>query len=110
MKERVLFIDMAKGIAIIAIVMLHFSFQFDGESARLIDLFNHSWDTKLFFVLSGMVVSLGGGKIGRRERAIPVCEEEIPYPSTPFRCMEYNYNTICYRSSYDQRLSNYLHR
>ena len=61
MKDRIMFIDMAKGIAIIAIVMLHFSSQFDGESARLIALFNHSWDTRLFFVLSGMVASLGGG-------------------------------------------------
>ena len=60
MKERILFVDMAKGIAIIAIVMLHFSFQLDGESARLIALFNHSWDTRLFFVLSGIVASLGG--------------------------------------------------
>ena len=63
MKERVLFIDVAKGIAIIAIVMLHFSYQFDGESARLITLFNHSWDTRLFFVLSGMVASMGGVKL-----------------------------------------------
>lgn len=101
MEERVLFIDVAKGIAIIAIVMLHFSYQFDGESARLIALFNHSWDTRLFFVLSGMVASLGGGKIRQRERAIPVCEEEILNPSTSFRFLEYNYNTICYQSSYD---------
>ena len=102
MKERVLFIDMAKGIAIIAIVMLHFSFQFDGESARLIGLFNHSWDTRLFFVLSGMVASLGGGgKIRKCERAFPVFEEKIPYPSTPFHCLEYNYRTICYQSSYN---------
>ena len=100
MKERVLFIDMAKGIAVIAIVMLHFSFRFNGESARLISLFNHSWDTRLFFVLSGMVASLGGGgKIGKRKRAIPVCEEEIPNPSTPFRYLEYNCKTICYQSS-----------
>ena len=101
MKERVLFIDMAKGIAIIAIVMLHFSYQFDGESARLITLFNHSWDTRLFFVLSGMVASLGGGKIGKREKAIPVCKEEISNSSSPFHCLEYNYRTICYQSSYN---------
>ena len=60
MKERILYIDMAKGIAIIAITMLHFSFNLEGESARLIASFNHSWDTRSFFLFSGLVAALGG--------------------------------------------------
>ena len=58
-----LFIDMSKGIAIIAIVMLHLCGNLTGESARLISFFNHSWDTRLFFLLSGMVAALGGAVI-----------------------------------------------
>lgn len=64
MKERVFYIDMAKGIAMIAIVMLHICGNLQGESARLISFFNHSWDTRFFFFISGVVAALGGAQRG----------------------------------------------
>lgn len=52
---------MAKGFAMITIVMLHISMSnLKGESALTINFFNHSFNTRLFFFLSGMVVALGG--------------------------------------------------
>ena len=61
MKERILYIDMAKGFAMVTIVMLHIvSSNLKGDSASTINFFNHSFNTRLFFFLSGMVVALGG--------------------------------------------------
>lgn len=52
---------MAKGFAMITIVMLHLSMSnLKGDSALTINFFNHSFNTRLFFFLSGMVVALGG--------------------------------------------------
>ncbi len=66
MKERVQYIDMAKGFAMITIVMLHISMSnLKGESASTINFFNHSFNTRLFFFLSGMVVVLGGANFYR---------------------------------------------
>ena len=45
----------------ITIVMLHISMSnLKGESSLTINFFNHSFNTRLFFFLSGMVVALGG--------------------------------------------------
>ena len=45
----------------ITIVMLHLSMNnLEGYSASMINFFNHSFNTRLFFFLSGMVVALGG--------------------------------------------------
>ena len=61
MKERVQYIDMAKGFAMITIVMIHLAqYNLDGNAAFMIYFFNHSFNTRLFFFLSGMVVALGG--------------------------------------------------
>lgn len=66
MKERVQYIDMAKGFAMITIVMLHLSMSnLEGDSASAINFFNHSFNTRLFFFLSGMVVALGGANFSR---------------------------------------------
>ena len=63
MKVRVQYIDMTKGVAMITIVMIHLAqYNLDGETASVIYFFNHSFNTLLFFFLSGMVVALGGGK------------------------------------------------
>lgn len=44
----------------ITIVMLHLSMSnLDGDSASTINFFNHCFNTRLFFFLSGMVVALG---------------------------------------------------
>ena len=61
MKERILYIDMAKGFAMITIVMLHVTLNnFEGDSCIMINSFNHSFNTRLLFFLSGMVAALGG--------------------------------------------------
>ena len=61
MKKRVLYIDMAKGFAMITIVMLHVTLNnFEGDSCIMINSFNHSFNTRLLFFLSGMVAALGG--------------------------------------------------
>lgn len=58
-KERIYYIDMAKGFAMITIVMLHLSSSnWEGDSASTMIFFNHSFNTHLFF-LSGMVLALG---------------------------------------------------
>ena len=50
----------------ITIVMLHISMSnLKGESALTINFFNHSFNTRLFFFLSGMVVALGGANFSR---------------------------------------------
>ena len=70
MKERVQYIDMAKGFAMITIVMLHISMSnLKGESASTINFFNHSFNTRLFFFLSGMVVALGGADFSNLKNA-----------------------------------------
>ena len=62
MRERVVYLDAAKGLAMVTIVMLHLSsFNLQGNSATTINSFNHSFNTRLFFVLSGMVAVIAGG-------------------------------------------------
>lgn len=66
MKERILYIDMAKGFAMITIVMIHLAqYNLDGSAASIIYFFNHCFNTRLFFFLSGMVVALGGADFSR---------------------------------------------
>lgn len=61
MRERVLYIDMAKGFTMITIVMLHVTLNnLEGDSCIMINSFNHSFNTRLLFFLSGMVAALGG--------------------------------------------------
>ena len=60
MKKHVSYIDMAKGFAMITIVMIHLAqYNLVGNAASIIYFFNHSFNTLLFFFLSGMVVALG---------------------------------------------------
>lgn len=66
MKARVLYIDMAKGFAMITIVMLHLSlFNLCGDAALKINFFNHCFNVKLFFFLSGMVAALSHADFSR---------------------------------------------
>ena len=66
MKTRVLYIDMAKGFAMITIVMLHLSlFNLCGDAALKINFFNHCFNVKLFFFLSGMVAALSHADFSR---------------------------------------------
>ena len=68
MKERILYIDMAKGFAMITIVMLHVTLNnFEGDSCIMINSFNHSFNTRLLFFLSGMVAALGGSSCNWRD-------------------------------------------
>ena len=61
---------MAKGFAMITIVMLHLSMSnLEGYSASTINFFNHSFNTRLFFFLSGMVVALGGANFSNLKDA-----------------------------------------
>lgn len=61
---------MAKGFAMITIVMLHLSMSnLEGYSALTINFFNHSFNTRLFFFLSGMVVALGGANFSKLKDA-----------------------------------------
>ena len=54
----------------ITIVMLHISMSnLKGESASTINFFNHSFNTRLFFFLSGMVVALGGADFSNLKNA-----------------------------------------
>lgn len=68
MKERILYIDMAKGFAMVTIVMLHVvASNLEGDVAITINFFNHSFNTRLFFFLSGMVVALRGADLHKRK-------------------------------------------
>ena len=81
MRERVLYIDMAKGFAMITIVMLHVTLNnLEGDSCIMINSFNHSFNTRLLFFLSGMVAALGG--------AVPAIGEtsEDLYPKKQRHC------------------------
>lgn len=70
MKVRVQYIDMTKGVAMITIVMIHLAqYNLDGETASVIYFFNHSFNTLLFFFLSGMVVALGGANFSNLKNA-----------------------------------------
>lgn len=66
MKERIQYIDMAKGFAMITIVMHHLvQSNLEGDAVSTIIFFNHSFHTRLFFFLSGMVVALSGANFSR---------------------------------------------
>ena len=70
MKERVQYIDMGKGFAMITIVMIHLAqYNLVGNAASIIYFFNHSFNTLLFFFLSGMVVALGGADFSNLKNA-----------------------------------------
>ena len=95
MKERVQYIDMAKGFAMITIVMLHLSMSnLEGDSASTINFFNHSFNTRLFFFLSGMVVALGGGKFLQMGRCLELWGKKDENIVVAIRCMECSHYAI----------------
>lgn len=70
MKERVAYLDQARGVAMICIVMLHLTiFNFKGTASEAVGGFCHSFDTRLLFLLSGMTaaISVGNNDMGFRE-------------------------------------------
>lgn len=54
MKERLDYIDIAKGFAILAVIVGHYS------DISLVDRFIWSWHMPLFFILSGYFLPAGG--------------------------------------------------
>jgi fucose 4-O-acetylase-like acetyltransferase len=70
MGERVAYLDQARGVAMICIVMLHLTiFNLKGTASESVGGFCHSFDTRLLFLLSGMTaaISMGNKKMGFRE-------------------------------------------
>ena len=95
MKERVHYIDMAKGFAMVTIVMLHIvSSNLKGDAALMVNFFNGSFGTMLFFFLSGMVVAVGGGKFLQMERSLGLCVKKDKNIVAAIRSMECPHNAI----------------
>ncbi len=70
MNGRVIYLDVARGVAMICIVVLHLTiFNFSGAASEAVGHFCHSFDTRLLFFLSGMTaaITLGGSCKGFRE-------------------------------------------
>ena len=85
MKERVHYIDMAKGFAMVTIVMLHIvSSNLKGDAALMVNFFNGSFGTMLFFFLSGMVVAVGGANFSRWKEAWDFVLKKIKTLLLPF--------------------------
>lgn len=65
MKERVDYLDMARGVAMICIVMLHLTiFNLRGDASQSVGSFCHYFDTRLLFFLSGMTAAISVGSKG----------------------------------------------
>lgn len=78
----------------ITIVMLHISMSnLKGESALTINFFNHSFNTRLFFFLSGMVVVLGG-RFFQMERCLELWYKKDENIIVAFRSMECLHHAI----------------
>lgn len=70
MGERVAYLDQARGVAMICIVILHLTiFNLKGTASEAVGGFCHSFDTRLLFLLSGMTaaISMGNKDMGVRE-------------------------------------------
>ena len=70
MAERIDYLDKARGVAMICIVMLHLTiFNMKGTASVAVGDFCHSFDTRLLFLLSGMTaaISMGGRKMDFRD-------------------------------------------
>ena len=70
MRERIVYLDQARGVAMICIVMLHLTiFNLKGAASEAVGSFCHSFDTRLLFLLSGMTaaISMGNKDMGFRE-------------------------------------------
>ena len=95
MKERILYIDMAKGFAMITIVMIHLAqYNLGGSAASIIYFFNHCFNTRLFFFLSGMVVALGGGRFLQMERCMELWGKKDENIVAAIHSMECPHNAI----------------
>lgn len=65
MRERVDYLDMARGVAMICIVILHLTiFNLRGVASESVGIFCHSFDTRLLFFLSGMTAAISVGSKG----------------------------------------------
>ena len=66
---RVAYLDQARGVAMLCIVMLHLTiFNLKGAASEAVGGFCHSFDTRLLFLLSGMTAAISMGNKNMKYR------------------------------------------